>query len=220
MKEIKAIIWDCDGCLIDSEWIACGNAAQVLTEIGYPITTDEFVVRFAGQGRNHIFSTIAQETGKNLLERYDEISSFDRLFQLFKAELQEIEGITSLLQNIKMPMAIASGSEYERLEFSLRHTNLFDHFAPHIYSASSIKRGKPAPDIFLYAANKLDIAPQNCLVIEDSENGVRAGKAAGMTVFGFTGGSHIKNKAAHKETLLSLGADLVFDEMRALPALM
>lgn len=130
-----------------------------------------------------------------------------------------IDGIHEVLEQIDLPMAIASGSDYERLEYTLQLTGLYGRFKNCTYSSSLVAKGKPSPDIFLYAAEQLGVYPRDCLVIEDSLNGVRAGKAANMTVFGFTGGSHVLNKQAHGHELLALGADLVFDEMGKLPEL-
>jgi beta-phosphoglucomutase-like phosphatase (HAD superfamily) len=113
-------------------------------------------------------------------------------------------------------MAVASGSGLERLEHSLKLTRLWDLFAPHIYSTEQVANGKPAPDIYLFAANKLGVNPSQCLVIEDSEHGACAGKAAGMTVYGFTGGSHCNR--AWDVRLQQAGADAVFSDMPSLKA--
>lgn len=220
MKKFKAILWDCDSCLIDSETIACGHAADLLTQAGYPISTQDYVIRFAGQGKAHIFDTIQKESGLDLRNTIDRNEKIKQRNELFRAHLKEIEGISDVLDTLTLPMAIASGSEMDRLEFTLQLTNLYDRFLPHIYSSTLVKNGKPAPDIFLYAADKLGIVPEECLVIEDSENGVRAGIAANMTVFGFTGGSHVPNKQVHAAKLSALGAHHVFDDMRELPLLL
>lgn len=216
----KAILWDCDGCLIDSEYIACALSAKTLTEAGYPISTTDFIVRFCGQGKSHIFGTIANEIGYDIQTKFDPAKKAAAQKELFENELKAIDGIHAVLDACALPMAIASGSEHDRLELTLKLTGLYDRFQGRIFSASEVARGKPHPDIFLYAAEKLGVAPTDCLVIEDSLNGVTSGKAAGMTVFGFTGGSHVSDKKAHEETLLSLGADRVFHTMAALPPLM
>ncbi len=217
----KAILWDCDGCLIDSEAIACGHAADELTQAGYPITMHDFVVRFAGKTRADIYAIVKAETGIDLHERIDLAQTRLERRARFERELQAIDGIHDALMALDhLPMAIASGSEFERLEHTLKLTNLFDRFMPHIYSSALVPHGKPAPDVFFYAAKQLGVAPTDCLVIEDSENGVRAGKAAGMTVFGFTGGSHVPDPLAHAAILRDLGADEVFHHMSALPMLL
>ncbi|MDP9196290.1 MAG: HAD family hydrolase [Pseudomonadota bacterium] len=212
----RAILWDCDGVLIDSEHIACGHAARVLTDAGYPITTEDFIRRFAGQSDKHTYETIQRAAGFDIHPRIDQGKKRAERDHLFRQHLKPIAGIHDLLDKIRLPMAIASGSAWDRLELTLKITNLFDRFMPHIYPASLVKNGKPAPDIFLHAAAQLGVEPQHCLVIEDSENGVRAGKAAGMTVYGFTGGSHIPDRTAHARTLTALGADWIFEDVAGL----
>lgn len=215
-----AILWDCDGCLIDSEYIACSLSAEMLTAAGYPISVGDYITRFCGQHKDHIFSTIHDETGVDYSNLFEKGDKKQKQRDAFEKSLKAIDGIYDVLDAINLPMAIASGSDYERLTLTLDITGLHHRFRGKIFSASLVPRGKPYPDIFLYAAEQLKIAPARCLVIEDSINGVRAGKAAGMTVFGFTGGSHIFDKAAHRQTLLDLGTDYVFDAMRDLPGLM
>jgi HAD superfamily hydrolase (TIGR01509 family) len=216
----KAILWDCDGCLIDSEVIACGHAAEELTSAGYPIGLHDFVTRFAGKSRADIYASIKAECGLDLNGRIDPAVTKREREARFVRELKAIEDIHETLEDLTLPMAIASGSEMPRLEQTLKLTNLYDRFMPHVYSSSLVAHGKPAPDIFLYAATQLDVSPADCLVIEDSENGVRAGKAAGMTVFGFTGGSHVPDPHTHAALLRSLGADDIFHHMSALPLLL
>lgn len=219
VSKFAAILWDCDGCLIDSEAIACGHAAEELTAAGYSISMQDYVLRFAGKSRSDIHSIIRIETGLDLDGLIDPEETLHKRNQLFREKLQPIDGIRETLDAISLPMAIASGSEFERLEYTLGITSLFDRFVPHVYSSEVVANGKPAPDIFLYAANRIGVAPAECLVIEDSENGVRAGKAAGMIVCGFLGGSHIINRQAHAQRLKLLGADMILEDIRELPAL-
>jgi HAD superfamily hydrolase (TIGR01509 family) len=215
----KALIWDCDGCLIDSEHIACELGARLLTEAGYKISTEDYIRRFCGQGKSHIFKSVKDDCGVDYREHMQAIDKKALQREAFRANLKIIDGIHEVLEQIDLPMAIASGSDYDRLEYTLQLTGLYDRFKNSLYSSSLVAKGKPSPDIFLYAAEQLGVDPRDCLVVEDSINGVRAGKAANMTVFGFTGGSHVLNKQAHRSELLALGADLVFDDMRELPRL-
>jgi HAD superfamily hydrolase (TIGR01509 family) len=166
-----------------------------------------------------VFDSVQADCGIDYRPHMEGLNKKELQRDAFKKDLKIINGINDVLSSVKMPMAIASGSEMDRLEYTLQLTNLYDHFNGRIYSSSLVPKGKPAPDIFLYAANELGVEPSKCLVIEDSLNGVRSGKAAGMTVFGFTGGNHIPDKQAHREELLSLNADLVFDDMSELPQL-
>lgn len=216
----KGVLWDCDGCLIDSEHIACGIAATMLSELGYEITTQNFVDRFCGQSQKHIYGTIQQESGVDYLPLLQKADKKERQRDAFRNELKAITGIVETLDVINLPMAIASGSEMERLELTLKITDLYERFDGRIYNSAMVAKGKPAPDVFLYAAQQIGVSPIDCLVIEDSLNGVTAGKAAGMTVFGFTGGSHVLDKQHHEKLLRDLGADLVFHDMKQLPSLM
>jgi HAD superfamily hydrolase (TIGR01509 family) len=205
---------------MDSEHLACGLSARFLTEAGYTITANDFIRRFCGQGKSYIYNTISGEIGYDILPKINMELKDKEQQALFTAELKEIAGVTALLKSLSVPMAIASGSGYERLYFTLDLIGLRDAFGPHIYSSSDVAHGKPAPDVFLYAAEKLGVAPADCLVIEDSLNGVKAGKAAGMTVYGFAGGSHVLDKEAHLQELKDLGADWVFSDMQALVAVL
>jgi HAD superfamily hydrolase (TIGR01509 family) len=208
----RAILWDCDGVLIDSEVLACSVSADYYTRAGYPLTTSEYIRRFAGKSTAQIAAIIEEETGRDLAATIDWSQKEAVRRALFEAELQPIVGMEHLLKRVcahKVLMAVASGSSLSRLEHSLRVTQLWDFFAPHIYSSEQVARGKPAPDIYLLAAEKLDVSPDRCLVIEDAEHGIRAGKAAGMTVYGFTG-------AGHCTAEWTMRADAVFCDATAL----
>jgi HAD superfamily hydrolase (TIGR01509 family) len=215
----EALLWDCDGCLIDSEYIACALGAKLLNEAGYTISVEDYIRRFCGQSKDHTFNSIKEDCGIDYRPHMAAIDKRELQREAFRRDLKIIDGIHDVLEQIDLPMAIASGSDYERLNYTLELTDLYERFKDRIYSSSLVAKGKPAPDIFIYAAEQLNAAPEKCLVIEDSLNGVRSGKAAGMTVFGFTGGGHVFDKAEHSAELLSLGADLVFDDMRELPGL-
>lgn len=217
--KFRALIWDCDGCLLDSEYIACALGAKLATEAGCPISTEDYIRRFCGQSKSHTLATLRQESGIDIKSYLDRVDKKKLQREAFQSNLKPISGIPEILDDILLPMAIASGSEYDRLEFTLKLTGLYNRFSDCLYSASLVERGKPHPDIFLYTAEKLGVSPHDCLVIEDSQNGVRAGKAAGMTVFGFCGASHILDKDSHAQELQDLGADLVFHDMWELPRL-
>ena len=127
-------------------------------------------------------------------------------------------GIADVLTMIAAPVCVASSSSPERLRCALECVGLYDHFAPHIFSATMVVRGKPAPDLFLFAAEQMQAAPSRCLVIEDSVAGIQAARAAGMAVLGFCGGGHCG--PAHAERLARAGAEIVFRDMRRLPHLL
>lgn len=141
----------------------------------------------------------------------------NRLRAAMRDELLPIPGIADIIGQLGSSMCVASNSGPEYLADALKTTGLIGAFAPHIFSAHMVEHGKPAPDLFLYAAAQMKVAPADCLVIEDSINGVKAGVAAGMTVFGFDGASHCG--PGYRDKLSAAGARLVFDDMAGLPGL-
>jgi HAD superfamily hydrolase (TIGR01509 family) len=141
-----------------------------------------------------------------------------RLWPLFEKELQAIPGVTEILDSLTCKTCIASSGRPERLKHALSLVGLYDRFHPHIFSATEVPRGKPAPDLFLHAAERMGVASQHCVVVEDSVPGVTAAVAAGMTVIGFTGASHCR--PGDTARLAAHGAIEVIDDMaRLLPAL-
>jgi len=214
----KAIIWDCDGVLIDSEVLACGAAADLLCELGYTITLNQYLERFMGKNDKQMFAEISQETGLQLAKIFPHETLLNRQKELFATSLKAIPAITETLKAIDLPMAVASGSSLARITQCLTVTQLLSHFNGHIYSVEHVKNGKPAPDVFLHAAQKLGVAPKDCLVIEDSIHGVAAAKGAGMDVFAFTGGGHITEKL--RQNLVDAKPNKIFADMRALPLLL
>jgi HAD superfamily hydrolase (TIGR01509 family) len=215
----QAIIWDCDGVLLDSEVLACGVSAAFYTAAGFPLTASDYIRRFAGQSRAQIAAAIMEETGKDLASAIDWTRKEADREALFESELRAVTGIEEVLKEAsawRLPAAVASGSSLRRLKHSLTLTGLWDYFAPHIYSSEQVVRGKPAPDIYLLAAARLGVCAERCLVVEDAEHGTRAGKAAGMTVYGFTGASHCTYETA--DSLRAAGADAVFSDSAALRA--
>ena len=212
------IIFDCDGVMIDSEIIACRVEAEALTRIGYPIDAAGVAERFMGRPTPVMLATVEAELGRPLPPGYEAAVRRDK-FAAYDRELRAIPGIHETLDRLAgLPSCVASSSKPETLRHALGLTGLYERFAPRIYSTVLVERGKPAPDLFLYAAAQCGVAPERCVVIEDSLPGVQAGRAAGMTVLGFTGGSHIP--LGHGERLRAEGATLVFDDMARLPDLL
>ncbi|WP_310621071.1 HAD family hydrolase [Flexibacterium corallicola] len=184
------LIWDCDGCLIDSEYLACALEAELLTKAGYFISTNTYIERFMGVREADVFAQIEKETGRDF--RYHGVFSnlTEQLEALFKNKLESVSGVYELFEIYRGEMCVASGSSLRRLEYTLKLTGLYPRLHGHIFSADQVELGKPAPDIFLYAADKMGVSPERCLVIEDSCHGVEGALKAGMTVLGFTGASH------------------------------
>jgi HAD superfamily hydrolase (TIGR01509 family) len=210
------VIFDCDGVLVDSEIISCRAHATVLTRHGYPITPEQVFTRFLGRSTRQANLEVEAELGRNLPADYHSQLQ-DELHHSFEAELQAIAHIGQALDQIALPVCVASSGSHQRMRISLGRTGLYDRFAPNIFSASEVEHGKPAPDLFLYAAKRTQVSPQHCVVVEDSIAGVRAARAAGMTVLGFCGGSHCGPD--HGATLAAAGAHETFADMRQLPAL-
>lgn len=211
------IIFDCDGVLIDSEVLACRNGAECLTEFGFPITTEEILARFLGRSGASMRMELEAQFGRAIP---DEVSnaSRQRLKRLYEAELRAMPGIVEMLDRLTVPACVASSSTPDYLDFSLRLVGLFDRFAPNIFSATMVTHGKPAPDLFLLAAERCGFRPQDCLVIEDSPAGVQGAIAAGMAVLGFTGGSHCR--ADHGDSLRLAGAQDLFCSFAEPPPLL
>jgi HAD superfamily hydrolase (TIGR01509 family) len=214
---IDLLIFDCDGVLIDSELIGCRVEAEALTGAGLRITLEEILERFTGITSKETFRTLEEEQGRRLPAGFAQrVGAAIRT--AFERELRAIAGIHAALERIEVPVCVASSSSPARLEHSLRVTRLFERFTPRIFSTTAVGRGKPAPDLFLYAADRMATAPARCLVIEDSIPGVQAGVAAGMRVLGFAGGSHCAPD--HALRLRDAGAARTFADMTLLPCLL
>jgi HAD superfamily hydrolase (TIGR01509 family) len=213
---VDLVIFDCDGVLVDSETISCRTHADVLTRYGYPITSEQVFDRFLGRSDKQAHAEVEAELGRALPDEYHAALQ-DELYRTFEAELEAIAGIHEALDEIALPTCVASSGSHQRMRISLGRVRLYDRFAPNIFSASEVANGKPAPDLFLFAAQKMRTNRERCLVIEDSISGITAARAAGMTVLGFCGGSHCRD--GHAATLRTAGAHAIFDDMRQLPAL-
>lgn len=216
---MNLIIFDCDGVLIDSEPIGSRIEAEVLGAWGIDITPAEIVRQFVGSTVRSMLGTLAREHQIQLPGDLEDLIQV-RVLEAFETELQAIPGVHALLDRLdqeQRPRCVASSSDSSRLEHSLGLVGLYARFAPHVFSAQSVKHGKPAPDLFLFAAAEMGFAPAHCLVVEDSEHGVRAAVAAGMEVVGFTGGGH--RHPGDAALLLRAGATRVVADMDALRGL-
>jgi D-ribulokinase len=213
----EVVIFDCDGVLVDSEVLALGVMRRRLREAGIPLTDQETRERFLGRRLDSSLRGIETELGGPLPENFrDEFSR--EIVSAFARELRGIEGVREAVEGLRARVCVASSSGHERLRLSLRVAGYENLFAPNIFSAADVAEGKPSPDLFLHAARAMGVEPKDCLVIEDSVAGVVAGRAAGITVFGFVGASHFSplDEASH---LTAAGAELLFDDMARLPDL-
>lgn len=213
---VDLIIFDCDGVLVDSEVISCRAHADVLTRHGYPITSEQVSERFLGRSTKQANIEIETELGRKLPDAYHGDLQ-DELFRAFEADLEAIRGIHDALDVVTQRVCVASSGSHPRMRVSLGSTGLYERLAPNIFSSSQVTNGKPAPDLFLFAAKQMGVPPERCVVVEDSLAGIAGARAAGMKVFGFYGGSHCE--AGHAETLRQAGADLTFSDMHQLPEL-
>jgi HAD superfamily hydrolase (TIGR01509 family) len=211
------IVFDCDGVLVDSEPLAMRVLLGGLAEAGYRLDEEEAYERFLGRSLATIQRIIREELGWHLPEGHDERMR-ERLFALFRSELQPIPGVAAALDALALPRCVASSSQPDRIRLSLEVTGLLPRFAPHLFSAVDVRHGKPAPDLFLHAAARMGVPPAACLVVEDSPAGIEAARRAGMRVLGFAGATHARHPA-HLARLLAAAPDAVFDDMAALPSL-
>ncbi|NWG92782.1 MAG: HAD family phosphatase [Parvularculaceae bacterium] len=191
----EAVIFDCDGVLVDSEALAVRGERKALAELGLPYAAEDYVGRFTGLHDARFFEVLredyAEAHGASAPDDFEARVLAGRRREMHALTI--IDGADLALRRAREAigaLAVASSSRAHFLEGKLKRMGLFELAAPHVYSADLVPNGKPAPDIFLYAAERLGVAPARCLVLEDSVNGVKAGVAAGMTVWGFVGGGH------------------------------
>lgn len=208
MPQPQLVIFDCDGVLVDSEIIAARVEVELLTAAGYAVEPDEIVERFAGLTFKDILLRIEQVSNvpfqANLIDRA-EAAVDERL----RREVREIEGARRAVAGLSAPRCICSNSRSERLDFMLDRTGLLPLFKGRIFSSleTPSRVPKPAPDVFVYAAETLGADPAQTFVVEDSVHGVTAAKAAGMRVIGFTGAAH--TYPGHADALTDAGAETV-----------
>jgi HAD superfamily hydrolase (TIGR01509 family) len=210
MTKADLIIFDCDGVLVDSELLSCGCLSQVLASHGIGLGVDQALELFVGRS----VAAIREHYGARGCPLPDEFPAQlrARVRETFAASLLPIEGVSAVLGRLRSPFCVASSSDLDRVGFSLALTGLSGYFGERLFSSQMVKRGKPAPDLFLHAAAAMGADPARTLVIEDSVSGVQAGKAAGMTVWGFVGGGHYEQRDG-RGILKAAGADRVFARM-------
>jgi HAD superfamily hydrolase (TIGR01509 family) len=208
------IIFDCDGVLIDSEWLSNQVEVEALGHLGHSISMEEYLELALGRSNDEVGEKLLHQHGVHLPKGFwQEVKEKQR--QVFTRKLTPIAGVKEVIESLRMPCCVASGSHTERLTLTLTLTGLFPLLEGRIFGRECAQRGKPAPDIFLYAAQQMSIAPARCLVIEDSIHGIQAAKAAGMEVWGFCGARHITPRI--REQLLGSGVRL-FEAMQAVQA--
>jgi HAD superfamily hydrolase (TIGR01549 family) len=201
---VGALIFDFDGVIADSEAIANTVLAETITGLGHPTTLDQAMTRYMGRRWADVLTEIEAATGRTLPADFS--SELKRAtFEGFRTDLTEVSGAKSFIKRFAhIPRCIASSSSMDRLQLCLSILALEEEFGRHVFSADMVARGKPHPDIFLFAANQLGVRPDQCLVIEDSAGGIRAATSAGMTAVGLCAASHIRD--GHHRKLSDAGA--------------
>lgn len=203
---VELIIFDCDGVLIDSEILVCRLVAEELTGLGYAVSTRDVIDRFAGRPEREMVADIEADWGRTLPQSFFE-QCRRRTKEAYGSELAAISGVADILGRVTIPVCVASSAYPEKLRLGLESAGLYDRLAPNVISASYVAQGKPAPDVFLYAAGWMRQPVAGCMVVEDSVAGVTAARRAGMRVIGFVGGSHCKPD--HGERLEAAGAEAI-----------
>jgi len=214
------VIFDCDGVLIDSEIVAARLEAEAITGLGLPMTAEDICRRFAGTTTREVWATLERELGRPLPAGFFE-THLAHVREVFSRELEAIAGARAAVEAVAATgtgYCVASSTQLSSLITNLGTAGLVDLFDGHVFSASQVKRAKPAPDVFLFAASQMGADPADCVVVEDSVAGVTAARRAGMPVVGFVGGSHIT--AGHDERLRAAGAGAIFSRMGELSAVL
>jgi HAD superfamily hydrolase (TIGR01509 family) len=207
---IALVIFDCDGVLIDSEIISASALVEELTQHGIAIGMSHVLEHFVGHSYAVVAGKIATIAGAPLPASF-ESAYRARLVRRFEAELRPMPGILEVLDHLAVPYCAATSSGSERAHQSLRAAGLAERFGERIFTVSMVERPKPAPDLFLHAAASMGVDPKQCLVVEDSDLGIAAAQAAGMTAWQFTGGGHFP--ACHGKPSPGVKPDRSFNDM-------
>ncbi len=218
MSGIDLIIFDFDGVLVDSETMGCQIWSDVFAKHGMTVPARDIMEKYTGKTGTLICSLVEEEYGYHIPDGFlDEVNETTESIMI--RELKTISGVLETLPMLSIPMCIASGSRPKRLNMCLDATGLRPWFPDEtVFSSHFVKNGKPAPDLFFYAAERMKVQPDKCVVIEDSASGIIGAKAAGMHVYGFIGGSHCTPERGRQ--LTQSGAELLFDDFTKLPTLL
>ncbi len=212
MNEPPLLLFDCDGVLVDSELTAHLILQEMLGESGVTLSLQETLDRFMGTSTQRFLADLATLLGGQVptgfLRRFQ-----DRTFAAFRTDLKAVDGALELIASLAIPFCVASNGPREKMQLTLGRTGLLPLFAGRLFSADDVVRPKPAPDLFLHAAQSLGASPADCVVIEDSPTGIAAGLAAGMRVLGFA-------PMGQAARLRAAGAVVVFDRLLDLPLLL
>lgn len=205
MNSFELVIFDCDGVLVDSETITNALMVDMLKPFGVVFNRQEYINRYVGIKLEDCIDQISELFDVNFPSSF--ISDYHQIaLELLDQNVKAIEGVQNLIERLTVPFCLASNSHEAKVKLMLERTDLLPFFKGKIFSSTSVSKPKPAPDVYLLAARTMGIKPEECAVIEDTPVGIRAGKAAGMTVYGYEG-------LFSGSLLLDAGADVVFDHM-------
>lgn len=215
---VDLVIFDCDGVLVDSEPLALRILLRMVSDAGAVLLPEEAHEAFLGRSLASVCDILRRDYGVALGD--DALERMRRdLNGAIRRDLKAMPGMVEVLGALGRPVCVASSSQVERIRLSLQVTGLAGFFGEAVFSATMVAHGKPAPDLFLHAAERMQVEPRHCMVVEDSPAGVSAALAAGMRVVAFTGGSHAR-QASHRRRLAALNPDGVLDDMLGLPGLL
>jgi len=204
------VIFDCDGVLVDSERLAVAIDVKAIGALGWPISEAEVIDRHLGRSNADVLADIEAHLGRPVPADWDEAWNAEYR-QVFDERLEPVPGIAEAIKTIAaegFQTCVASSASHAKMRRNLGRTGLWEFFDGRIFSVSEVERGKPAPDLFLYAAQRVGVAAARCVVVEDSQYGVAGAKAAGMKAIGFAGGITPAAQLARADVVLTDMADL------------
>lgn len=216
MKKPTLVIFDCDGVLVDTEQAANRSLTERLNLLGWDISYEACRRRFVGKSLKSVQAEVEVELGRNLAIDWDVTIEREEI-EVFRHTTEAIVGVEAQVMRLRdqgIPYCVASSGRIEKMHATLGSAGLLPVLKDVLFSATMVENGKPAPDLFLHAANSMGHAPETCVVIEDSRPGVEAGVAAGMRVLGYVG-DPLTDRAA-----LSAAGATIFDGMEQLPDLL
>ena len=198
LQGVELVIFDCDGVIADSEVISASLLVRQLQPYGICIDADYVFRNFVGKSFPVVADIIGERFGVALPSTF--VSDYRAaLREAFAESLQATPGLPDVLAQLTCASCVATSSSPPRVAYTLETLGLADHFGANVFTASQVAEGKPAPDLFLFAAREMSTPPQRCLVIEDSAAGLEAGLAAGMKVWRYVGASHIADTARARD---------------------
>jgi HAD superfamily hydrolase (TIGR01509 family) len=210
LRKISLVIFDCDGVLVDSEYLSAQVLVETFAEIGVAIDLPFVFENFLGHSFSSVAAKFARLHGIGVRDSF-ETDYRANLLRRFSSDLKPMPGVMDVLDKLAVPYCVATGSSPLRVSRSLEVTDLSSRVTDRVFTTTMVSRGKPAPDLFLHVAQEMEVAPSQCLVIEDSATGIEAASAAGMTVWQFIGGCHFQHGYNHQGTEHLV--DRVFDRM-------